>query len=70
MAQEGGVLFAGSICQTAGLYSRGAGKKVVMKTFREQTAITMCIGPAGDSSNVPAGECAVRLARAGTMKLC
>ena len=26
----------------------------------------MCIGPQGDNENVPAGECAVRLARAGT----
>ena len=39
MAQEGGALFAGSICQTAGLYSRGAGKKVVMDNFREQVDI-------------------------------
>ena len=39
MAQEGGALFAGSICQTASLYSRGAGKKVLMKTFREQIEI-------------------------------
>ena len=39
MAQEGGALFAGSICQTAGLYSRGAGKKVVMDKFREQVDI-------------------------------
>ena len=39
VAQEGGALFAGSICQTASLYSRGAGKKVVMKAFREQIEI-------------------------------
>ena len=39
VAQEGGALFAGSICQTAGLYSRGAGKKVVMDKFREQVDI-------------------------------
>ena len=39
VAQEGGALFAGSICQTASLYSRGAGKKAVMKKFREQIEI-------------------------------
>ncbi|XP_078381092.1 S-methylmethionine--homocysteine S-methyltransferase BHMT2-like [Oculina patagonica] len=101
VAQKGGAYFAGSICQTSSLYSRGAGKKVVMKKFREQieifiknnvdliiaeffskveeaewavevikstnntAAITMCIGPLGDSNNVPPGECAVRLAKAG-----
>ncbi|KAM7446620.1 hypothetical protein ABFA07_005101 [Porites harrisoni] len=101
VAQEGGALFAGSICQTASLYSSGAGQKVVKEKFREQieiflqndvdlliaeyfefveeaewvvevmratgkpTAITMCIGPPGDTNNVPPGECAVRLARKG-----
>ena len=39
VAQEGGALFAGSICQTAFLYSSGAGKEVVMKKFREQIQI-------------------------------
>ena len=39
MAQEGGALFAGSICQTASLYTNGAGKEVVMKKFREQIQI-------------------------------
>ena len=39
VAQEGGVYFAGSICQTAFLYPKGAGKDVVMKKFREQIAI-------------------------------
>ncbi|KAJ7340115.1 hypothetical protein OS493_002841 [Desmophyllum pertusum] len=37
----------------------------VMKTTGKPTAITMCIGPVGDSNNVPTGECAVRLARKG-----
>ena len=39
MAQGGGALFAGSICQTAYLYSSGAGKEVVKKKFREQIEI-------------------------------
>ena len=39
MAQEGGALFAGSICQTASLYSSGAGKKVVQEKFKEQIEI-------------------------------
>lgn len=101
VAQEGGVFFAGSVCQTASLYSQGAGKEIVTKKFREQiqifiqndvdliiaeffanveeaewavevmkstgkpTAVTLCIGPDGDSCDVPPGECAVRLARAG-----
>ncbi|KAJ7373207.1 hypothetical protein OS493_014355 [Desmophyllum pertusum] len=101
VAQEGGVYFAGCICQTGFLYLQGAGKDVIMKKFREQieifiqnnvdiiiaeffgyveeaewavevikstgkpTAIAMCIGPQGDRKNVPPGECAVRLARAG-----
>ena len=39
MAQEGGALFAGSICQTASLYSSGAGKEAVMKKFREQMEV-------------------------------
>ena len=39
VAQEGGVIFAGSICQTAFLYSQGAGKEIVMKKFREQVEI-------------------------------
>ena len=38
----------------------------VMKSTGKPTAITMCIGPAGDSSGVSPGECAVRMARAGT----
>lgn len=101
VAQEGGVYFAGCICQTAFLYQKGAGKDVVMKKFRDEieifvqndadiligeffanveeaewgvevmkstgkpVAITMQIGPQGDMQNVPSGECAVRLARAG-----
>ena len=36
-----------------------------MKATGKPIAITMCIGPAGDSNNVPPGECAVRLTRAG-----
>ena len=39
MAQEGGAFFAGSICQTASLYSSGAGKKAVMEKFRHQVEI-------------------------------
>ena len=39
-----------------------------MKATGKPIAITMCIGPAGDSSNVPPGECAVRLTRAGTVE--
>ena len=39
VAQEGGALFAGSICQTASLYSSGAGKKVVQEKFKEQIEI-------------------------------
>ena len=37
----------------------------VMKNTGKPTAITMCIGPVGDSNNVSTGECAVKLARAG-----
>ena len=40
----------------------------VLKSTGKPTAITLCIGPLGDNENVPAGECAVRLARAGTVK--
>ena len=39
MAQEGGVNFAGCICQTAFLYQKGAGKDVVMKKFRDEIEI-------------------------------
>ena len=39
VAKEGGVYFAGSINQTAFLYSQGAGKDMVLKKFREQTEI-------------------------------
>ena len=39
----------------------------VMKATGKPTAITMCIGPPGDASNVPPGECAVRLARKGNV---
>ncbi|KAL9957818.1 hypothetical protein ACROYT_G034766 [Oculina patagonica] len=101
VAQEGGVYSAGSICQTAKLYTQGVGKEQIQKRFEQQieiflrndldlliaeffeygeeaewvvevmkstgkpTAITMSIGPAGDSNNVPTGECALKLARAG-----
>ena len=41
----------------------------VMKTTGKPTAITMSIGPAGDSNNVPPQECAVRLARTGIIRL-
>ena len=40
----------------------------VMKSTSKPTAITMCIGPAGDSNNVSPGECAVRLARLGIVE--
>ena len=36
-----------------------------MKATGKPTAITMCIGTAGDSNNEPVEECAVKLARAG-----
>ena len=39
----------------------------VMKATGKPTAITMCIGPPGDTNNVPPGECAVRLARKGNV---
>jgi len=39
----------------------------VLKSTGKPTAITLCIGPQGDKKNVSAGECAVRLARAGTV---
>ena len=39
VAREGGVSFAGCICQTAYLYQKGAGKDVVMKKFREEIEI-------------------------------
>ncbi|XP_068751236.1 betaine--homocysteine S-methyltransferase 1-like isoform X1 [Montipora capricornis] len=39
VAKEGGALFAGCICQTASLYSSGAGKEVVSKKFREEVEI-------------------------------
>ena len=29
-------------------------------------AATMCMGPKGDAAGIPVGECAVRMARAGT----
>ena len=40
----------------------------VLKSTDKPSAITLCIGPHGDRKNVSAGECAVRLARAGTVK--
>ena len=40
----------------------------VIKSTGKPTAIAMCIGPQGDRKNVPPGECAVRLARAGTVR--
>ena len=39
----------------------------VMRATGKPTAITMCIGPPGDTNNVPPGECAVRLARKGNL---
>jgi len=38
-----------------------------MKNTGKPTAITMSIGPVGDSNNVSTGECAVKLARAGKL---
>ena len=34
--------------------------------YGKPVASTMCMGPKGDASGVPAGECAVRMARAGS----
>ena len=42
----------------------------VMKSTGKPTAITMCIGPTGDTNRVPTGECAVRLARKGRFFNC
>ena len=39
VAQEGGVYCAGSICQTASLYTEGAGKQRIQKRFEEQIQI-------------------------------
>ena len=39
VALEGGAIFAGSICQTAGAYASGAGKEAVQKQFQDQIAI-------------------------------
>ena len=39
----------------------------VMRATGKPTAITMCIGPPGDTNNVPPGECAVRLASKGNV---
>ena len=33
--------------------------------YGKPVAATMCIGPKGDGDRVPAGECALRMARAG-----
>ena len=40
----------------------------VMKATGKPTAMTMSIGLTGDTNHVTPGECAVRLARAGTVK--
>ena len=37
----------------------------VGKQTEKPVAATMCIGPEGDLHGVPAGECAVRMAKAG-----
>ena len=37
----------------------------VAKQTEKPVAATMCIGPEGDLHGVPAGECAVRMAKAG-----
>lgn len=41
----------------------------VIKSTSKPAAVTMCIGPLGDGNNVPPGECAVRLARTGTVTI-
>ena len=100
VAQEGGALTLGGICQCP-TYLDDAGKEAVQHEFRKQVqvfddngldfvlceyfehieemewaiqvckefdmpvAATMCIGPMGDLHGVPAGECAVRMAKAG-----
>jgi betaine-homocysteine S-methyltransferase len=38
----------------------------VCKETGKTVASTMCIGPKGDIDGVPAAECAVRMARAGS----
>ena len=38
----------------------------VCKETGKAVASTMCIGPKGDIDGVPASECAVRMARAGS----
>ena len=38
----------------------------VMKETGQAIAATMRVGPAGDYDNVTPGECAVRMAKAGT----
>ena len=37
----------------------------VCKEFEKPVAASMCIGPEGDLHGVSAGECAVRMAKAG-----
>ena len=37
----------------------------VCKATGKPTAVSLAIGPQGDFHDVPTGECAVRLARAG-----
>ena len=34
--------------------------------YGKPVAATMCMGPKGDAAGIPVGECAVRMARAGT----
>lgn len=36
------------------------------KATGKPTAVSLCIGPQGDLHGIPTGECAVRLAHAGT----
>ena len=40
----------------------------VMKSTGKPVAITMCIGPGGDCNGHPCGDCAVKLAKAGTFR--
>ncbi|PAA86091.1 hypothetical protein BOX15_Mlig031806g1 [Macrostomum lignano] len=100
VAQEGGALFLGGVCQTP-TYLSGASKEDTKEIFRGQmgafkdegvdfilceyfehveeaewaievgletglpVACSMCIGPQGDMHGNSAGDCAIRMARAG-----
>lgn len=42
----------------------------VLKESGLPVAASLCIGPESDIHGVPTGECAVRLAQAGTVHMC